>query len=197
MSLKLLNIGAFALAGMLALTSCANTAHIEKSKGAHLAAYKTYNWVEEEKQTTGNKKENRRKEIAQQNIQDAVNKQLQKSGWKLAESNPDVLVSTDLVIEKNQKQISDPVYSQPYTRTYFNRYSRRFNTYYFPSQFMGYDRYAAPVKEGTVTVTLIDAKTDKAVWQGWATNELYDNQVSDRDINRNVKSIFKKFDAGN
>ena len=195
MSLKSLNVGAFVLAGVMAFSSCANTAHIEKSKGANLAAYKTYSWVEEEKPTS--KKENRRSEITRQNIQAAVDKQLQKSGWQLVNSNPDVLVSTDLVIEKNQKEQRDPVYSQPYTRTYFNRYSRRFNTYYFPSQFMGYDSYSAAVKEGTVTVTLIDAKTDKAVWQGWATNELYSNQISDKEISRNVKSIFKKFEAGN
>lgn len=195
MALKSLNIGAFALAGILLMSSCANTAHIEKSKGADLAAYKTYSWVEEEKSTE--KKENRRTEITRQNIQIAVDKQLQKSGWQLVQANPDVLVSTDLVVEKSQKEQRDPVYSQPYTRTYFNRFSRRFNTYYFPSQFMGYDSYSTTVKEGTVTVTLIDAKTDKAVWQGWATNELYDNQISDKEINKNVKSIFKKFDAGN
>jgi hypothetical protein len=195
MALKSLNIGVFAVAGLLLLSSCANTAHIEKSKGADLARYKTYSWVEEEKLQQN--KEARRKEIIQQNIQAAVNKQLQKSGWQLVQSNPDVLVNTDLVVEKNQRQQRDPVYSQPYTRTYFNRFSRRFNTYYFPSQFMGYDSYSTTVKEGTVTVTLIDAKTDKAVWQGWATNELYDNQISDKEINKNVKSIFKKFDAGN
>ena len=197
MALKSLSIGVFALAGMLLLSSCANTAHIEKSQGTDLAAYKTYSWVEEEKPKEKEKKANRQKEITQQNIQIAVDKQLQKSGWQLVKTNPDVLVSTDLVVEKSQKEQRDPVYSQPYTRTYFNRYSRRFSTYYFPSQFMGYDSYSTTVKEGTVTVTLIDAKTDKAVWQGWATNELYNNQLSDKEINKNVKSIFKKFDAGN
>jgi len=59
---------------------------------------------------------------------------------------------------------------------------------------MGYDRYSTTVKEGTVTVTMIDAKTDKAVWQGWATNEMSRNNISDKEINKNVQSIFKKFD---
>lgn len=108
MALKSLNIGAFALAGILLMSSCANTAHIEKSKGADLAAYKTYSWVEEEKSTE--KKENRRTEITRQNIQIAVDKQLQKSGWQLVQANPDVLVSTDLVVEKSQKEQRDPVY---------------------------------------------------------------------------------------
>jgi len=195
MALKSMNIGAFAIAGMLLLASCANTAHIEKTNGADLSRYKTYSWVEEGQQQ--GKIRSRRNQITEQNIHAAVDKQLQKSGWTLVESNPDVMVSTDLLVEKNQKKLQDPVYSQPYTRSYYNRFTRRFNTYYFPSQFMGYDAYTTTVKEGTVTVTLIDAKTDKAVWQGWATNELSNNQISDKEINRNVNSIFKKFDAGN
>ena len=195
MALKSSRIGLLAIAGILILASCSNTAHIEKSAGADLARYKTYGWVEQDKKQ--DKKINRKQEITQQNIQAAVDEQLQKSGWKRVDDNPDVLVSTDLVVEKTRKQQNDPVYSQPYTRTYFNRFTRRFNTFYFPSQFMGYDSYSTDVKEGTVTVTLIDAKTDKAVWQGWATNELYNNHLSYKDINKNVKSIFKKFDTGN
>jgi hypothetical protein len=194
MTLKSLSIGMCAIAGLLIFSSCANTAHIEKTQGADLTKYKTYSWVEDENQYN---KSNRRNQISQQNIRAAVDKQLQQSGWHLANVNPDVLVSTDLVVEKNQKKQQDPVYSQPYTRTYFNRFTRRFNTFYFPSQFVGYDTYSTSVKEGTVTVTLIDAKTDKAVWQGWATNELSDKQISDKEINKNVNSIFKKFDAGN
>jgi hypothetical protein len=194
MAFKSFRIGMLALAAMLIFASCANTAHIEKSPNADLTRYKTYSWVEPDKKQ--DKKVNRQQEITQQNIQAAVDEQLQKSGWKSVDDNPDVLVSTDLVVEKNRKQQNDPVYSWPYTRTYYNRYTGRFNTFYFPSQFMGYDSYSTNVKEGTVTVTLIDAKTDKAVWQGWATNELYDNHLSYKDINKNVKSIFKKFDAG-
>ena len=45
-----MNIGAFAIAGMLLLASCANTAHIEKTNGADLSRYKTYSWVEEGQQ---------------------------------------------------------------------------------------------------------------------------------------------------
>ncbi len=188
-------LASFVLAGMLFLVSCASTAHVEKAKGTDLSKYKSYGWVEPEKAVNG--KVERSKEITDQNIRSAVDEQLQKSGWKLTENNPDVLVSTDLVIEKNRKQSTDPVYSRPFTRSYYNRYSGRFNSFYYPSQFMGYDRYSTTIKEGTVTVTMIDTKTDKAVWQGWATNELSRNNISDKEISKNVQSIFKKFDANN
>ena len=28
------------------------------------------------------------------------------------------------------------------------------------------------VREGTVTITMVDAKTNKTVWQGWTTDEV-------------------------
>jgi hypothetical protein len=194
MKTKPFKLVSFSLAVILFLAGCANNAHIEKAKGADLSKYKTYGWVEPEK--TKETKKDRNRDIVEQNIRTAVDEQLQKSGWQFTELNPDVLVSSDLVIEKSKKELSDPVYSRPVTRTYFNRYSGRFNTFYYPSQFMGYDRYSTTVKEGTVTVSMIDVKTDKAVWQGWATNELSRNYISDKEINKNVQSIFKKFDAG-
>ena len=55
---------------------------------------------------------------------------------------------------------------------------------------MGYDSYETPVKEGTVTISIIDPKTDKTIWQGWSTNELMSNHITSKDVQKNVKSIF-------
>jgi hypothetical protein len=194
MNIKSFNLAAFVLAGLLFFASCTTVSHIEMANGTHLSKYKTYGWVDERTQEG---KADRSKDIIQQNIRTAVDGQLQKNGWRIAIVNPDVLVSTDLVVEKNQQQQRNPVYSQPYTRTFFNRYSGRFSTYYYPTQFVGYDSYSTTVKEGTVTVTLIDPATDKAVWQGWATNELNTANISGKEISKNVNSIFKKFDTAN
>ena len=158
------------LAGMVFFTGCTSVSYIEMANGTHLSKYKTYRWVDEEKTKEG--KPDRSRDIIQQNIRVVVDKQLQKNGWGIVTLNLDVLVSTDLVIEKNQQQQRNPIYSQPYTRTFFNRYSGTLSTYYYSYQFVGYDSYSTTVKEGTVTVTLIDPATDKAVWQGWATMSL-------------------------
>jgi hypothetical protein len=191
MLLRSIKVTALAFAAAVFLWSCANTAHIEKTPGVDLSKFKTYSWAPDDEQPSS---KNRRKQIINQRIHAAVDKQLQKNGLSEVQSNPDVLVSTDLLVEKSAQEKQNPVYSQPYSRTFYNRYNGRFYTYYFPSQFLGYDSYTTTIREGTVTVTLIDAKTDKAVWQGWATRELTEKQISDRDINKNVESIFKKFD---
>jgi hypothetical protein len=188
-------MGAFSIGAAIFLSGCAGTAHVEKAKSANLTSYKTYSWIDKDKTRSKDEKKNHSHDIVDQNIRSSVNEQLQKKGYVESTTAPDLLISSDLVVEKNQKEQRDPVYSDSYTRNYYNPRTGRINTYYFPSQFMGYDSYPTSVKEGTVTVTLIDAKTDKAVWQGWATKELLNRNISSKEIDQNVKSIFKKFDA--
>jgi Domain of unknown function (DUF4136) len=194
MTLQTIKSGVFAVVAGLFMAGCGSTAHVEKARDANLSEYKTYSWITPEK--TKGAKANRRNDIALQNIHSAVNEELQKKGWQEVQNYPDILVSSELLVEKNQKQQSDPVYSNSYVRSYYNPRSGRYNNFYYPSRFMGYDSYTTTVKEGTITIMLIDTKTDKTVWQGWSTDELNTNHISDREINKNVKSIFKKLDTG-
>lgn len=183
-------VGVVAMAIVIFITGCTSTAHIEKDESTDFSKYKTYGWVNQPK---AKGKLNRRNDMVEQQVKEAVNEHLQRSGWKESRK-PDVWVTYDLLVERNQKEQKDPVYSDPYTRTFYNRYTRRMSTFYYPSQFMGYDSYTTTVKEGTVTITMIDSKTDKTVFQGWSTNELSKTQITGKEIDRTVASIFKKFD---
>jgi prophage tail gpP-like protein len=58
---------------------------------------------------------------------------------------------------------------------------------------MGYDRNSYETKEGTITITMVDAKSDKVIWQGWTTEEV-DRNITSNDIQSGVKNIFRKFD---
>jgi hypothetical protein len=176
-------------AGAMLLNSCGTSAHIEKDETANLANYKTYTWIDKES------KDRMTNEIAVQNLKTIVNQELQKNGFREVKRNPDLLLSYDMLVEKSVKEQSEPVYSRPYSRVYYNPYSRRYGTIYYPSQFLGYDSYTAPVKEGTVSISMIDARTDKTVWQGWTTEELNGSQFTSKAVQRNVRSIFKKFDV--
>lgn len=186
---KMSLVGVFAIAFVL-ITGCTNTSHIEKDPSTDLGKYKTYTWIDKDNQSKSHVND-----IAEQNVRYSVNEELQKNGWREVKNNPDVLVSYDVLVEKNVRQQNDPVYSEPYTRLYYNPYTRRYSRLYYPSQFLGYDRNEIPVKEGTVTITLIDPKLDKTIWQGWVTNEVSSSNITGKEIQKNVKSIFKKFDA--
>lgn len=183
-----------ALSAVLFITGCAGTAHIGKDKTVDFSKYKTYAWVE--KPESRETKKALRNGLAETNVRNSVNAQLQKIGWKEVSVNPDIMVNYELLVERSEKEQKDAVYSPSYTRSYFNRYTGRVNTYYYPGQFVGYDTYSTTVKEGTVTITMIDNKTDKAVWQGWTTTEIESRRMSGKEIDQSVKTIFRKFDAG-
>jgi hypothetical protein len=176
------------------LASCGSTAHIEKDENTDFRQYKTFAWID--KDGSGKKDRNRSNDLTEQKVREAVNKELEKTaGWKESKNRPDVLLSYDVLVERSVSQRTDPVYSTPFTRTFYNPYSRRFINVYYPSRFVGYDEYNVPSREGTVTISMIDAKTDKTVWQGWTTDEVDSRNLSNKEIQNSVKAIFRKFDV--
>ncbi|SHF89796.1 DUF4136 domain-containing protein [Flavisolibacter ginsengisoli] len=186
--MKLLSVAA--LSGLL-LAGCASVAHVEKDKTVNFNNYHSYAWVD----TKESKSDSSVKvsDLIERIIKEAVNNEMAKTGWKESKK-PDVLLTYDILVERGIKEQNNPVYSQPYTRYYYNPYSRRYVAVYYPSQFMGYDNDQQQVKEGTITLRLIDAKTDKTIWQGWTTDEVNSRNLTSKEIQNGVKSIFRKFD---
>src|SRR6185436_1459300 len=131
-------------------------------------------------------------DLIETKIRNAVSKEFEKVGWRESKNKPDVILDYDVLVERSSKKENEPVYSQPYSRLVYNPYTRRYATIYYPSQFLGYDSYEKVIKEGTVTVTMIDAKTDKTVWQGWTTGEVNGRNLTNKEIQKAVASIFKK-----
>ena len=169
------------------LTSCYSTAHIKKDDNADFSQYKTFAWIDKDGKNNS--------DLTEKKIKEAVNKELEKSHWQESKHRPDILLSYDVLVERTSKQQSDPVYSTPFTRTFFNPYTRRYFSVYYPSQFMGYDNYDVPAREGTVTISMIDARTNKTVWQGWTTDEVNSKNLTNKEIQNAVRSIFRKFDV--
>jgi hypothetical protein len=169
---------------------CSNRVYVQRDESTDLAKARTYAWV----RTRANKDDNRHvTAFAQQDIHSAVDAQLAKEGWRQVTNDPDVLVSYDILVERNKVRQSEPVYTRPFTRVYYNPWLRRWGTIYYPSEFIGYDNYSVPVKQGTVTITMNDANTDKTLWQAWTTEDMQDNKLTSTEVNKAVKNIFKKF----
>jgi hypothetical protein len=180
---------------MLAFTiaSCATPVNIEKDDSVNFANYKTYMWVD----TRYNQNDNsaRPSNYGDISVRNAANAELKNAGWSEVSNDPDLLISYDVLVQNTTARKSDPVYTQSYNRTYYNPRLRRWGTVYYPSQFLGYNNYEVPVKEGTITITITDANTDKAVWQGWTTEELNYSRITPEEISASVKNIFSKLNV--
>ena len=175
------------------ILSCSPTVHVQKDDSVNLGKYKTYTWVDTRYNETDNTK--RPATYADIPVRNAANEELRRLGWREVKNDPDAFISYDVLVERGVVQQSDPVYSQSFTRSYYNPRMRRWSTIYYPSQFLGYNSYDVPVKEGTITITITDAMTDKIAWQGWTTESLNYTRLSQDEITSSVKNIFSKFDA--
>ncbi len=215
-----INLAVLALPVLL-MVGCAAPAYVEKDDTADFTQYKTFAWVtseskdnsseskdkkddRKEEKNAGRKDDrkeeqketkSRRNDLMDKQVQQSVNKELEKQGWKEDKSRPDVLISYDLLVERNTRETTNPVYSRPYSRVFYNPYLRRYGTIYYPSTFLGYDDNAVSVREGTLTVTMVDAKSDHTIWQGWTTDEVANRNVTQKEIQASVRSIFRKFDV--
>ncbi|WP_207515260.1 DUF4136 domain-containing protein [Longitalea luteola] len=175
------------------ICSCSPVVHVEKDPTVNLGSYKTYAWVD----TKSSKDENgtSASEFAKLSIQNAVNEQLQHLGWKQVNDHPDVLVTYDILVERKVEERNNPVFMQPFTRFYYNPFFHRWAAIYYPSRFIGYNTYTVPVREATVSISIMDAKTDKKVWQGWTTEAVDSRFLAKDEVRSSVNRIFKRFDA--
>jgi hypothetical protein len=187
--MKKLSIVTMLVCAAAVFYSCSTPAYVEKDSSANLSSYKTYMWVDIK--ASENDASSRATAFADVSVHNSVNAELNKWGWQEVTDNPDVLVSYDVLVERNVETQNDPVYSQPYSRLYYNRFTNRWSSIYYPSQFLGYQQYQVPVREATVTITMIDTDTDKKIWQGWTTERL-NGGLSDLDVKKSVRNIFKE-----
>ncbi len=179
------------LTGILFLAGCGTTASVQKDNNYDFSKIRTYAWVNAVK-NKGDNASVKISDLTDRKIRESVNNQLQENGWKEVSSNPDVLLVYDVVIEKGEKNITTPAYSQPFTRWFYNPRGGRWVPVYYPSQIIGYDNSVQRIREGTLTLTLSDAETDKTIWQGWTTSEVNGRRLTEAEIDSKVKAIVKK-----
>lgn len=174
----------------LTITGCSTTAHIEKDATVNFTKYKTYSWVSEKEKSLKDRNSNH---LVDAHVRSAVEKELKKNGWVETKVNPEVLLDYNIMVENSVKELDNPVYTRPFTRYYYNPYTRRISGLFFPSQMMGYERSEIPYKEGTITIHMIDNSSNKLIWQGWTTDEVNSRNLTGKEISSSVKTILKKF----
>lgn len=186
--MKYFKIFTIPIAFLFILSGCAGTARIEKDETVDFSKIKTYQWI-------GNgANSSEPKGLSERNLQAAVSSKLRQADWVEVNSNPDVFIMHDMDVEKKLEERSSPVYSRSFIRQYYHPYRKRWVSVYYPSRFIGYDNDQYEVNEGTITLTMVDAKTDKVIWQAWNTDKVDYKKLTSKEIQSAVNSIFKKFE---
>lgn len=177
------------------ITGCAAPATVQRDRSFNFNNIHTYAWVSAVKTKGDNSDKAKINDLTDRRIRETANDILVAKGWKEVSRNPDVLLVYDVVVEKEEKNVMTPAYSYPFTRWFYNPRGGRWVPVYYPSQFIGYDTNTETIREGTLTLTITDADTDKTIWQGWTSSEVNGKRLTDKEISRNVKAILRKLSS--
>jgi hypothetical protein len=179
--LMTLRIVYFSMMALL-IVSCSSTKvlNTEAGDGANLNSYKTFDFYKvEAKGDTASQLYAER--IAM--LEDAIAIQLQKHGYLLSKTNPDLLVNIGVVVNQQVQT------RQTDFRTDAPRYTGQ-RRYSWKSEEVEVGTY----REGTVTVHLVDRKANKMVWKG-AVQDVIPKKESkvQKTISNGIKKLFGNY----
>jgi hypothetical protein len=168
---------------------CSIEAHVQKDPEAEFDNYKTFNWLVKDDSVA-----QKYTDFQDKNIKASISKELHAKGFEeFSNGDADVSIDYDVMVESDVRNESEPVYSRSYVRYLYNPYTRTISSIWYPSQYLGQNTYSVPYKSGTITINLVDNKTNSVVWQGWAETEVDRKNLSSDEIETIVEAIFKKF----
>ena len=173
----------------LILSGCTTASHVEVAQGVNFNNYKTFGWANDNGMKKSGRADN---DIIDNNIKNSVSSELEKKHWQETDQKPDVMLDYNVTVRKGVKKETEPVYGYPYTGYFYSPWSHRRAYYYNPGFFRGYHSYNVPFKEGTLTVNMVEANTNKLIWQGWATGDITSKSITSKEAQTDIKSIFKK-----
>jgi len=178
------------------LTACSSYDYYSiNNKPVNSSHYKTYAWIPESQSKATSAYDN---DIATDRIVDASSAEMNKRGFVLNNTNPDLLIKYTAGVNKETVTYNDPVYYNPPARLMPRVSYYRGRAYYYYSYqdpfpvYVGNRARKMQIKEGSIVIDIIERKTSKLIWRGWAEGEINNKQKAIDDIPTVVTNIFKK-----
>ena len=163
---------------------------------ADLSNYRTFAYLpnaDVEMQDTGMDQDEVNSRIIQ-----TVNLQMEKLGYTLDRSQPDLLVLVSVKKTQETARDTDPVYATyPYGTSGINTVSPYYNNYYYNDFYrygnvVGYDTDTYNYTEGTLIISLVDRETRNMVWKGMTSESIYSGSTTDELVDL-VDTIFDEY----
>jgi len=180
------------------LSSCSSYNYYAVSNKAINRDYKTYAWLPDGKSKASKIYDN---DVATDRIIEATSNELNSRGFKLDNKSPDILIRYTADVNTETKVYNEPVYyNQPLRIVPRLGYARGRAFYYYSyfrplPVYVGSEMRKIKVKEGSVMIDLIDRRTSKVIWRGWAEGEIANPEKAINELPKVVGNIFKKLQA--
>lgn len=192
------------------LISCAPTrVSSNYVKSIDFKVYKSFAWLSKTHQSCDSVLDN---QIVETNIKNLVSGEMKSRGLVVDVNEPDLLLDFYIDIADKVDQVTTPVYGYAYNyNNYYNGFNRadynnrmyyRHNSYYNNNsylynnrtqQIIGYNTQDIPYQEGTLTILMIDRKSNRLVWKGWSVGTITDEAAFEYELPSDVRRLFKQF----
>jgi hypothetical protein len=196
------------LAFML-IAGCATfDVYSDYDKSIDFRSYKTFAWLPNPDQPYKNSRFNN--QIMESNVKNYAGKEMEMLGYSVELDSPDLILEYNFMIEKKVSTVQIPIYNNqvptypyPYSNypnnyrlrnnPQYDRYQRYSYGYSPPPYIIGYKTDEIPYKEGTLTISVIDQKSNKLIWRGWSVSTVSDPQSYSQDLAKNIHKIFANY----
>ncbi|HQQ94888.1 MAG TPA: DUF4136 domain-containing protein [Bacteroidia bacterium] len=181
----------FFLSGLF-LSGCATVlTGSDKDNTVNFFQYKSFAWYARDPSSFKNDQFDN--QIIESNVKNLVSGELKRRGFTVDLDEPDLLINYDLMIEKKTEQVQTPIYYHPYNYGFYNPYRPDIRPYAYPSPIISYQTENIPYKEGTLTISIVDKKTNRLIWRGWGVGTVSDAQTYESELPKAIHEIFKAF----
>ncbi len=119
-------------------------------------------------------------------VRKTVNNFLMNNGWEEVNLDPDVLVVYDLMVP-------DGNIDEQVKKNYYNAFTRRYYPLHYPAGMRNINENDRTIKEAALFLSIVEAHSDKLLWQGWTSQRMTDGRIDESFINSSVEALFKSF----
>ncbi|HSZ71732.1 MAG TPA: DUF4136 domain-containing protein [Cytophagaceae bacterium] len=198
---------------MVLLSSCAPTmVSSDYSRSTDFRNYKTFAWLPKTHDSQNDSQFDN--QIVETNIKNLGSGELKSRGYTVDVDQPDLLIDFYVTVANKVEHVSTPVYGYAYNYNNYNNYNGNYNnpyrnniysngnSYYNNNSYLnnnmtttivGYKTQDIPYEEGTLTIVILDRKTNELVWKGWSVGTVTDESSFEYELPSDIRRLFKQF----
>lgn len=197
-SLRAVRTFAFSLTLLCASTAFASgfsgcsgaRVYSDADPNAPFRTYRTFALVEEPHRVP--KQSRHSAEIMEANIEQALEKEMQRRGYTVDETLPDLLVKYSVEMDTDTKLVSQPVYRSRPVVAVGGAWRPRYYVARAPVV-VGSRTRTVTRKEGVLVIDVIDRATGKVIWHGWSEEPLQNKGELVSALSDNVRDIMNAY----
>ena len=178
---------------LVGVTACAPRVAVDKAN-VDFSKYRTYAWMNSS--IKGSNNPVYYNQLATQQVEETVSKELSKKGLKEATRRPDLLLGYHFFIEEKTRTVSTGNNYGPYGA--FRPYMG-WGRWGYAGWGPGWNNFGGPqytqekYEAGTVVVDMVDVRTKRLVWRGAVQNALGNPTRISQNLTKQVERIVEQF----